>query len=61
MAKKVCKNCDFIYEGDKCPKCGNQEYGNEIKGRVAILDPEKSKIARHIGKSKKGIYAIKSK
>ncbi len=60
MAKKVCKNCDLIYEGNKCPNCGSQEYGEEIKGRLIILDPENSKIAKKVGKESKGNYAIKS-
>lgn len=61
MAKRVCKNCNLIYKGDKCPNCGSQEYSEKIKGRVAILNPEKSEIAKNIGVKKKGIYAIKSR
>lgn len=59
--QKVCKNCNMVYEGDKCPGCGSQEYSEEIKGRVVIIDPEKSEIAKKIGIIKKGTYAIKSK
>ncbi|MEK6820665.1 MAG: transcription elongation factor subunit Spt4 [Nanoarchaeota archaeon] len=59
--EKVCRNCDLIYEGDKCPGCGSQEYSEEVKGRVVILDPEKSEIGKKIKITKKGSYAIKSK
>ena len=61
MAKrKVCKDCKLIYEGDKCPNCGSQEYTEEIKGKVAVLDPEKSLLAKKMGKKGKGVYSIKS-
>lgn len=61
MAKqRVCKNCKLIYEGDKCPNCGSQEYSEEIKGRVAILDPENSTIAKNLDKENKGVFAIKT-
>lgn len=59
--KKTCKNCNRIYEGGKCPNCGSQEYSEEIKGRVIILDPENSKIGQKLKINKKGEYAIKSR
>ena len=51
----------MIYEGDKCPGCGSQEYGEEIKGKLTIFDPEKSEVAKNVGITKKGTYAIKAK
>jgi len=60
MVRKVCKNCDLIYEGDKCPNCGSQEYTEEVKGRLAIINPEKSQVAKKINKDKEGTYAIKA-
>ncbi len=59
--EKVCKKCNRIYEGERCPGCGSQEYTEEIKGRVMILNPEKSEIAKKLKIDKKGSYAIKSK
>jgi DNA-directed RNA polymerase subunit E" len=60
MAEKACKKCGMIYEGDKCPNCGSQEHVEEIKGRVVILDPENSEIAKNIKITKKGSYLIRS-
>lgn len=60
-ARKVCKHCNRIYEGEKCPDCGSQEYGEEIKGKVIIIDAENSEIAKKLNLKKKGEYAIKSK
>ena len=58
--EKICKNCNMIYEGDKCPGCDNQEYGEEYKGKVVILDAEKSEVAKKMGIQKKGAYAIRA-
>lgn len=60
MAKqKICKKCNLIYEGEKCPECGSTEYSEEAKGRIIILDPENSEIAKNLKISKKGTYSIK--
>jgi len=61
MAKeKACKNCKFIYEGDTCPKCGKKDASDSFKGKVEIVNPEKSELAKHLKVSKKGVYAIKT-
>ncbi len=61
MAKKVCKNCNMIYEGEKCPGCGSQEYSEDIKGRIIILNPSESEIAKNLKIEKEGEYSIESK
>jgi len=60
MAKeKACKECRTIYEGPKCPKCGSSESSDRFKGRVVILDPEQSEIAKNLGINEKGQFAAK--
>ena len=59
--EKACRQCNMIYEGDKCPGCGNQEYSEEIKGRLVIFDAENSEVAKNAKIAKKGKYSIKSK
>lgn len=60
MAKeKACKNCKLIYEGESCPSCGKKEFSDTFKGKVEIIDTEKSELAKHLKVSKKGLYAIK--
>lgn len=61
MTIKACKKCNRVYEGEKCPNCGNQEYSEEIKGKVIIFDPENSEIAKNVKITNKGTYAIKIK
>jgi len=58
MAKeKACRDCKSIYEGTKCPSCGSTEKVDNFKGRIAILNPEQSEIAKKLNLSKKGVFA----
>jgi DNA-directed RNA polymerase subunit E" len=60
MAKeKACKQCKAIYEGEKCPNCGSEEFAEAHKGHISILKPDESDIAKNLKLAKKGNYAIK--
>ncbi len=62
MAKsKACRMCNRIFEGDKCPACGSKEFSESFKGRVVILDPEKSEIANKLKIKRKGNFAVKTR
>ncbi len=59
---KACKICNTIFEsGEKCPECGSKEYTESFKGRIVILNPEKSEIATKLNLRKKGNFAIKTR
>lgn len=57
--KKVCKRCKLFYEGNECPGCKDNQTATTWKGRIAVMDTEKSAIAKKIGIKIKGEYAIK--
>lgn len=60
MAKeRACKKCKTIYKGTVCPKCGSEEHSDTFKGKIIVLDPEQSEIAKRINTKEKGEYAIK--
>ena len=59
MKPKACKICKTIYEDDKCPSCESKEATEGFKGRVVIVDPEKSEIAKELNIKGKGNFAIK--
>ena len=63
MAKpKACKICrTIVEEGDKCPNCGSQELTEGFKGRIVVLNPEKSEIANKLNLKEKGNFAIKTR
>lgn len=59
---KACKICNIIYEvGNKCPVCDSKEFSDNFKGRIIILNPEKSEIATKLKMKKKGEFAIKTR
>jgi len=61
MAKqKACKKCRFIFSGEKCPKCGSNVSTESWKGKIEVVDPEKSEVAKNVKIAEKGVYAIKS-
>ncbi|MBA7704880.1 hypothetical protein ES703_113703 [subsurface metagenome] len=63
MAKKEksCLNCRIIFEGEKCPICGETSFSQSFKGRVYIFNPEDSEVAKNMKIPHKGEFAIKNK
>jgi len=59
MKKKVCTECKIIVEADACPLCKKTQFSTNWKGRIYVLDPEKSEIAKKVNHTAKGEYAIK--
>jgi len=59
MKKKACKTCKIFVDGDECPICKGSQFVTNWKGRLFILDANKSEIAKKTGAKVKGEYAIK--
>lgn len=59
MARKVCKRCKIFVDGEECPLCKGTGFSTNWQGRIYIADPNKSFIAKQIGITAKGEYAIK--
>ena len=55
---KACKQCSFISEAGVCPRCGGQT-SKEWQGFLSVIDFEKSEIAKRMGISANGKYALK--
>ena len=55
---KACKQCSFISEEDTCPRCGGQT-SREWQGYLVVIDYEKSDIAKQMGISSNGKYALR--
>ncbi|MFH2020322.1 MAG: transcription elongation factor subunit Spt4 [archaeon] len=56
---KVCKNCKIIVDGQSCPVCKGNQFTNVFQGRLNVLDANKSFVAKQMGITEKGRYAIK--
>ena len=61
MKKKACKRCKLFVEGDECPVCHTSQFSTNWQGRIFIVDPNKSEIAKKLGITVKGEYALKVK
>ena len=59
--KKVCKKCKSFVEGEKCLICEGTQFGETWKGKLFVNKPEESELAKKMGITKKGVYAIKIK
>lgn len=57
--KKACKNCKIFVKEEKCSMCGGTDFTTTWKGRITVIDPEKSEIANKIGIKKEGEYVLK--
>ncbi len=58
--QKACKQCKAIFDsGNKCPKCGSEEFNGSFKGRIVVLNPESSEIAKNLKIKDKGNFAVK--
>ena len=61
MSKKVCRTCKIFVEGPSCPICKRNQFSDNWKGRLVIIDSQKSGIANNMDITVKGEYAIKVK
>lgn len=57
-ALKACKVCSFISPEDACPRCGGQ-MSREWQGYLVVIDHTKSEIAKKMGISSNGKYALR--
>lgn len=59
--KKVCKKCKYVVtKGDECPACHSRDFSDNPKGRIIIIDLNKSEIAKKLDIKHQGEYAIKT-
>ena len=57
--EKACKKCRVIIaQGDVCPICGSSDMTVKWSGYVVILNAEKSELAKKLGITANGNYAL---
>ncbi len=59
MVENVCKECHRIVTGQVCQACNSTALTSDWSGYVVIIDPQKSEIAKKLGVSLPGKYALK--
>ncbi len=59
--KKACKQCRALTDGGMCPVCKNTDFANSWNGRIILLDPSNSAIAKRLSVNAAAEYAIKTR
>lgn len=59
MTEKACKNCRFISNGPICPNCKSNNLSEDWSGLVVIVNPTTSEVAKRMGITAAGRYAIR--
>ncbi len=57
--KRVCRQCKIFVDEGNCPVCKNADFATAWQGRLSVIDPEKSAVAKKAGIAARGDYAIK--
>jgi DNA-directed RNA polymerase subunit E" len=59
LTDKACKNCKFISKGSVCPNCKSTNLSDDWSGLVVIMDPANSEVAKRMGITAPGRYALR--
>ena len=60
MVKELaCRKCKCITTSKVCPSCKSSDLTPDWEGIVVVANPEESRIAKTLGITTKGKYALK--
>jgi DNA-directed RNA polymerase subunit E" len=59
LTEKACKNCRYISGGPVCPNCKSTNLSEDWSGLVVIVDANTSDVAKRMGITAAGRYALR--
>ena len=59
VREMACRKWKFVTIGKVCPVCKSSDLTPDWSGIVLVVDPSNSQIARTLGITEKGKYALK--
>lgn len=60
MVKEMaCRKCKFVTIGKVCPNCKSSDLTPDWRGSILIVDPATSVVAKTLGITVMGKYALK--
>ncbi len=59
MKELACRKCKTLTTEKACPNDGSTELSNEWSGLIIIINPARSQVAKTLGITKSGRYALK--
>lgn len=59
MVLRACKLCKRLLRSETCPVCKSDKLVDNWKGKITVLDPIKSFLAKKLGLTEPGEYALR--
>ena len=59
VREMACRKCKCVTIGKVCPICKSSDLTPDWQGAVLIVDPANSVVAKSLGITEKGKYALK--
>jgi DNA-directed RNA polymerase subunit E" len=59
MKELACRKCRMLTTEKTCPNDGSTELSNEWSGLIIIINSDRSQVAKTLGITKPGRYALK--
>ncbi len=59
MREQACRKCKTLTTEKACPRDGSTELSGEWSGLIVVISPEKSQVAKTLGITQPGRYALK--
>lgn len=59
VREMACRKCKCVTVGKVCPICKSSDLTPDWHGAVLIVDPANSVVAKSLGITEKGKYALK--
>lgn len=59
VREMACRRCKFVTTGKVCPGCKSSDLTPDWNGAVLVVEPSNSQIAKTLGITQKGKYALK--
>ena len=59
VREMACRKCKCVTIGKVCPICKSSDLTPDWQGAVLIVDPANSMVAKSLGITEKGKYALK--
>ena len=59
MTEKACKTCHFLGNGPVCPNCKSTNLSDDWSGLIVIIDQKLSEIAKKMGITAAGRFALR--
>lgn len=59
VREMACRKCKFVTTGKVCPACKSSDLTPDWSGIALVVDPSNSQIAKTLGITEKGKYALR--